>query len=107
MIGRPEVDPRTGEPTRGAAMLSGAKEIRIHGQDIPVRAEVAALSTLSAHADSTEILQWLGNFRRPPKRTFITHGEPVPADALRHSIERRLGWSTLVPDHGQIVDLAD
>jgi len=93
--------------TRGAAMLGGAAEIRIHGQDIPVRAEVAALSTLSAHADSTEILQWLGNFRRPPKRTFITHGEPVPADALRHSIERRLGWSTLVPDHGQIVDLAD
>lgn len=93
--------------TRGAALLGGASEIRIHGQDVPVRAEIAALSTLSAHADSAEILQWLRNFHSPPRRTFITHGEPVPADTLRQSIERRLGWTTLVPDHGQIVDLAD
>jgi metallo-beta-lactamase family protein len=93
--------------TRGAAMLGGAAEIRIHGQDIPVRAEIAALSSLSAHADSAEILEWLGNFRGPPRRTFITHGEPIPADALRQSIERKLGWATLVPEHGQIVDLAD
>lgn len=93
--------------TRGAAMLDGAAAVRIHGQDVPVRAEVAALSTLSAHADSAEILQWLGNFRNPPRQTFITHGEPVPADALRQSIERKLGWTAMVPDHGQTVDLAD
>src|SRR4029450_6318440 len=68
--------------TRGAARLGGASEIRIHGQDVPVRAEVAALSTLSAHADSAEILEWLHNFRAAPERTFITHGEPVAADAL-------------------------
>src|SRR4030095_2428811 len=49
--------------TRGAAVLAGAGEIRIHGQDIPVRAEIAALATLSAHADAAEILQWLRNFR--------------------------------------------
>ncbi|HEX3122015.1 MAG TPA: MBL fold metallo-hydrolase [Rhodanobacteraceae bacterium] len=93
--------------TRGAAMLGGATDIRIHGQDVPVRAEIAALSTLSAHADSAEILQWLGNFRSPPRQTFITHGEPVPADALRQRIERKLGWAAMVPDHGQIADLAD
>jgi metallo-beta-lactamase family protein len=93
--------------TRGAAMLGGASEIRIHGQDIPVRAEIAALSTLSAHADSGEILAWLGNFRDPPRCTFITHGEPVAADVLRQSIERKLHWTTLIPEHGQIVDLSD
>lgn len=93
--------------TRGAAMLAGAAEIRIHGQDVPVRAEIAAMSTLSAHADSAEILQWLGNFHSPPGHAFITHGEPVPADALRQSIERKLRWTAMVPDHGQIVDLAD
>lgn len=93
--------------TRGAAMLGGAAEIRIHGQDVPVRAEIAALSTLSAHADSAEILQWLRNFRGPPRQTFVTHGEPVPADALRQGIERKLGWTAMVPDHGQIVDLTD
>jgi metallo-beta-lactamase family protein len=91
--------------TRGAAMLGGAKEIRIHGQDIPVRAEIAALSTLSAHADSAETLHWLRNFRSPPRRTFVTHGEPVAADALRQQIERRLGWATLVPEHGQSVEI--
>ena len=91
--------------TRGAAMLGGAREIRIHGQDIPVRAEIAALSTLSAHADSAETLQWLRNFRTPPRTTFITHGEPVAADALRQQIERKLGWATLVPEHGQSVEV--
>ena len=93
--------------TRGAAMLSGAKEIRIHGQDIPVRAEIAALSTLSAHADSAQTLQWLRNFKAPPRITFITHGEPVAADALRQQIERKLRWATLVPEHAQSVELRD
>ena len=91
--------------TRGAAMLGGAREIRIHGQDIPVNAEVAALSNLSAHADRSEILQWLGNFRTPPRTTFITHGEPVAADALRLRIEHQLHWDTHVPDHGETCDL--
>ncbi len=91
--------------TRGAAMLAGAKEIRIHGQDIPVRAEIALLSTLSAHADYSEILQWLKNYRAPPRMTFVTHGEPVAADALRQRIERQLGWSVHVPEHQECVEL--
>jgi len=91
--------------TRGAAMLSGAPEVRIHGQDIPVRAEVASLSSLSAHADSAEILAWLGGFRTPPRTTFITHGEPVAADVLRQSIERKLGWTVRIPEHAQTFNL--
>jgi metallo-beta-lactamase family protein len=91
--------------TRGAAMLAGAKDIRIHGQDIPVRAEITALSTLSAHADYAETLQWLNSFRTPPRTTFITHGEPVAADALRQRIERQLGWATHVPEYRESVEL--
>ena len=91
--------------TRGAAMLAGAATIRIHGQDIPVRAEIASLSSLSAHADSKETLDWLKNFRRPPRLTFITHGEPVAADALRQQIERQLHWRTLIPEFMETVDL--
>jgi len=91
--------------TRGAAMIGGAASIRIHGEDVPVRAEVAALSTLSAHADQGEMLEWLQNFQVPPKNTFITHGEPVASDALRQQIERRLGWRTHVPDHREIISL--
>jgi metallo-beta-lactamase family protein len=91
--------------TRGAAMLSGAGEVKIHGSYVPVRAEIAAISNLSAHADYAEILAWLGNFAAPPRKTFITHGEPVAADALRRRIEERMHWRCQVPDYLQTVEL--
>lgn len=92
--------------TRGAAMLAGAESIKIHGEYIPVRAEVKNLDMLSAHADANELMRWLGGFKRPPRMTFITHGEPAAADALRHRIEEERGWPVLVPDHGQQVKLS-
>lgn len=85
--------------TRGAAMVAGAETIKIHGGYIPVKAEVQNLSMLSAHADADEILKWLGNFRRPPRKTFITHGEASASDALRLRIQDELGWSCTVPEH--------
>lgn len=91
--------------TRGAAMMSGVESIKIHGEYVPVRAEVKNLDMLSAHADADEILRWLRNFKQPPRMTFITHGEPAASDALRHRIEEELGWSCTVPDHGQKFDL--
>jgi metallo-beta-lactamase family protein len=91
--------------TRGGAMIAGVKEVKIHGEHIPVRAEVAVLDNVSGHADYREILQWLGHFRRPPRTTFITHGEPVPADALRHRVEEELGWTCLVPEYREEVVL--
>ena len=93
--------------TRGAAMLGGAESVRIHGQDVPVRAEIAALSTLSAHADASEILQWLRDFIRTPRTVFVTHGEPAAADALRQRIERGLQWKVEVPEHLQSFSLED
>ena len=92
--------------TRGAAMVAGADSIKIHGQHVPVRAAVKNLEMLSAHADADEILRWLRQFKKPPRTTFITHGEPAASDALRHRIEEELGWPCVVPDHGQTVDLS-
>jgi metallo-beta-lactamase family protein len=92
--------------TRGAAMVAGAQSIKIHGQYVPVRAEVSNLDMLSAHADADEILRWLGGFKAPPRMTFITHGEAAASDALRHRIEEKLGWPCVVPDFGQKVELA-
>jgi metallo-beta-lactamase family protein len=92
--------------TRGAAMVAGAKTVRIHGQDIPVRAEVANLETLSAHADYTEILGWLKSWRRPPRATYLTHGEPHAADRLRQHVERTLGWTCFVPEYKETVAVA-
>jgi metallo-beta-lactamase family protein len=91
--------------TRGAAMVSGAGSVRIHGEDIPVRAEVQNLSMLSAHADAGEIVRWLKQFKRQPETTFITHGEPPAAEALRQRIERELGWRCRVPKHLESVGL--
>jgi len=84
--------------TRGAAMVGGAESVKIHGAYVPVRAEVANLDTLSAHADREQLLAWLGALRSP-KRVFVTHGEPVAADALRLAIEERHGWPVTVPDY--------
>ena len=92
--------------TRGAAMVGGAKTVKIHGEYVPVNAEVACLDSLSAHADYEEILGWLRNFERPPKHTFITHGEPAAADALRRRMEEQLHWSCSVPDYLEGAELA-
>lgn len=91
--------------TRGSSLLGGARSVRIHGEDVPVRAEVAHIDALSAHADAGEIEAWLRTAPSGPKRTFITHGEPAAADALRQRIERNLRWEVTVPDYLQAVDL--
>jgi metallo-beta-lactamase family protein len=91
--------------TRGAALAAGAKTLRIFGEDVPVRAEVAQLDHLSAHADADEILRWLGGLSHAPRRTFITHGEPAAADALRRRIERELRWACYLPYYTEVVDL--
>ena len=92
--------------TRGGALAQGAAEIKIHGEYVPVRAEVVNIDMLSAHADYREILGWLGKMSPPPKRAFVTHGEPASADAMRRRIEG-LGWSCSVPEHGTLVELED
>ena len=91
--------------TRGASLAAGAKEVKIHGGYVRVDAEVVKLASMSAHADYSEILRWLGGFKAPPRRTFITHGEPAAADELRRRIEEILGWSVHVPRHGESVRL--
>ncbi len=85
--------------TRGEALVNGGDHIKIHGQMIPVRAEVVLNETLSAHADADEIIGWLKNFTHPPKQTFITHGEPLASEALRKRIAEELHWPVEVPDY--------
>jgi metallo-beta-lactamase family protein len=86
--------------TRGAQLMAGAANIKIHGEYVPVRAEVVNIESLSAHADYAEILDWLSAFTHPPKRVFLNHGEPGAADALRLKITETLGWQCEVPDYG-------
>jgi metallo-beta-lactamase family protein len=92
--------------TRGAAMMHGAASVKIHGAYVPVRAEVVLLENMSAHADSSEIMDWLGHFEAPPRQTFVTHGEAAASDALRHRIEEQWGWACRVPEYRETVRLA-
>jgi metallo-beta-lactamase family protein len=91
--------------TRGAALVGGARSVKIHGQYVDVRAQVANLAAFSAHADRDELLQWIGKLPRPPRRIFVTHGEPVAADSLRQAIEEKHGWDCRVPDYLARYDL--
>lgn len=91
--------------TRGAAIVAGAKDVKIHGHYVPIRAEVFSLNNLSAHADADELMQWLKGFESPPQRTFVTHGEPPAADALRLRIKDTLGWNVHVPEYLESVEL--
>jgi metallo-beta-lactamase family protein len=84
--------------TRGAKLLDGVEELKMFGQWVPIRAEIASLPSLSAHADADEIMRWLGGFSRPPSRSFIVHGEPAASDALRLRIEQELDWRASVVD---------
>jgi metallo-beta-lactamase family protein len=92
--------------TRGDRLARGESSLKIHGQDYPVRAEVAQIDSMSAHADYEEILDWLRNFRSPPRAVFITHGEPDAAAAMRQHIDEELGWkNVVVPALGDAVEL--
>ena len=91
--------------TRGALMVAGAPSVKIHGQEVPVRAHVTQINDLSAHADYSEILRWMGGFKEAPRRTFVTHGEPDAADEMRKHIAHELGWACEVPEYLQKVEL--
>ena len=87
--------------TRGADILNGERVIKAHGKMIPIQAQVEVIRSASAHADYEEILEWLKHFNLPPRKTFITHGEPEAALSLKHKIETELGWSCIVPQYKQ------
>ncbi len=92
--------------TRGQLIQSGRPTVKIHGSEIPVRARIETLGQMSDHSDYEEMLAWMKQFRRPPRRTFLVHGEPSAAEALRQRIVADLKWNVHVPQYLEQVDLA-
>lgn len=93
------------EGTRGRTILEGKPEVKIHGQQIPIRARIENISGFSAHADYNEILAWLIGFNRPPLKTFIVHGEPDASAALAEKIREKLRWDVVIPKFNEGFDL--
>lgn len=85
--------------TRGRAMVDGVREVKIHGEWIDIRAEVADLTMLSAHADSNELVRWLEGFKSAPKETFVVHGEPSASAALHARVVGEFGWKCTIPKY--------
>src|SRR5580698_3526444 len=93
------------EGTLARALQDGAQFVRIHGQEVPVRAEIVVLDQLSAHAGRSELLRWLSGFTAPPRQTFLVHGEPSGLEGLRAGIASRFHWPVVVPAYLQSFDL--
>ncbi len=93
------------EGTRGRQLASGAKTVRLKGRDVPVASRIERLDSMSAHADANEILRWLSGFTKAPSMTYLVHGEPDAAEALRARILRERGWPVHVAKHEERVEL--
>jgi metallo-beta-lactamase family protein len=91
--------------TLGRTIADGAREVRILGETVPVRARIAKIGGFSAHADRDELLRWASCLAAPPRRVFITHGEPETAARFRDHLAGRKGWDVMVPARGQAVEL--
>lgn len=93
------------EGSGGRALLDGAKYLRIHGEEVPVRAQIVEISQLSAHAGKSELLRWLSAFQAPPRATFLVHGEPNALSSFRDAIASQYHWPVTIPAWLQTVDL--
>jgi metallo-beta-lactamase family protein len=85
--------------TRGFTIKSKTNEVKIYGDFVPIRAQVAALEQFSDHADPPELLQWLRTFRNKPVTTYLVHGEPDASSQLRDLMGKELGWNVQVAQY--------
>ena len=86
-------------------MSSGAKEVKIFGDFVPIRAQVAAFEQFSDHADPRELLEWLRTFREKPRVTYLVHGETGASSQLRDTMAKELGWDVRVAEWMQKVQV--
>jgi len=91
--------------TRGAIIKGGAPEVKIFGQFVPIRAQVAALEQFSDHADPPEMLEWLRTFANQPGVTYLVHGEPAASSQLRDLMKKELGWNVQVAEYMERVEV--
>jgi metallo-beta-lactamase family protein len=91
--------------TRGFIIKSGAPEVKIFGDMVPIRAQVAALEQFSDHADPPELLEWLHTFPKRPGVTYLVHGEPAASSQLRDTMKKELGWNVQVAEWMEKVEV--
>lgn len=93
------------EGTRGRALQEGVKTLHLFGERVPVNAEIITMGQFSAHAGQSELLRWLSGLQSPPKKTWLTHGEPAAAQALQLTIRQKFAWDVAVARYLDCVEL--
>ncbi|QHI68272.1 MBL fold metallo-hydrolase RNA specificity domain-containing protein [Tichowtungia aerotolerans] len=91
--------------TLGRLILEGTDPIRIFGEEHEVKARIEKINGFSAHADQEELLRWITSMKKPPRRVFVTHGEPKAAGAFRKLLAEKTGWNCEVPEYQQEIAL--
>lgn len=93
------------EGSTGRKLVEGAKKVSLLGEEIKVEASVYSLQGFSAHADRSMLLNWIGHFKKFPKKIFLVHGEEKAITALKSEIENKWQANVHVPDLGDSVEL--
>jgi metallo-beta-lactamase family protein len=87
------------EGTLGRYIVDGASSARILGKRYRIKARIEQIDGFSAHADVNELQKWLASLEKPPRRLFITHGEPEAAMNLAGLIRGKMAWQVSVPEY--------
>lgn len=93
------------EGTRGRRLLDGEKTIRMFGEEVPVKCNIEYISSMSGHADRSELFQWMSGFKQKPKITFTVHGEGNDLQLYAQAIRQKFGWNVTVPQYLESVQL--
>jgi metallo-beta-lactamase family protein len=93
------------EGTLGRRIIEGAKRINLYGEEVVVNAQIHTLGGFSAHADKSELLEWIGHFKNKDIKVFVVHGEEVSSTSLSDAIKETYGFRTYTPRWGEIIDL--
>ena len=93
------------EETRGRKLLEGATELKIYGKYVPVKAKVHHLESLSAHADQSELLAWMGSIKNIPEKVFLVHGERSAMESYQQKIQEKFGWHCQIPEMHELVEI--
>ncbi len=94
------------EGTKGRRLVEGEREIKVHGQWVPVRAHISSMTTFSAHADAEELLVWLRRRERDPSQVYLIHGEYPAQQVFANTLHEELGWETRIPELGEMITLS-
>lgn len=93
------------EETRGRKLLEGATELKIYGKYVPIKAKLHHLESLSAHADQSELLTWMGGIKNIPEKVFLVHGEKSAMDTYKEKIQEKFGWHCHIPKMNEVVEV--